>query len=100
MRENIRPMATPDLTFAVRLTPASGADKVMGVTDGELIVRVSAPPIDGTANEALLRLLARELRVPRSALRLAAGRTGRLKRVAVDAVAAAAVRARWPELGV
>jgi uncharacterized protein (TIGR00251 family) len=94
------PWARRDLTLVVRLTPRSGADQILGVTDGALVVRVAAPPVDGTANEALLRLLSRELRVPRSAIRLASGRTGRQKKVALDETAAAAVRARWPDLGV
>src|SRR3990172_3244777 len=51
-----------------------------------ILVRVAAAPIDGAANETLLRMLARALRVPRTSLRLVGGRTARLKRVAATGV--------------
>lgn len=74
-------------------------DRVDGVTDGILRARVAAPAVDGAANQALLRLLADVLGVPRRDVRLVAGASGRTKLVAVDgAVAAAAVRDRWPDL--
>jgi uncharacterized protein YggU (UPF0235/DUF167 family) len=47
-------------------------------------VRVSAPPDDGKANAALLRVLADWLDLPSSALRIAGGHTARIKRIAVD----------------
>lgn len=80
----------------VRLTPRGGRDRVEGVDPaGTLLVRVAAPPVDGAANEALERLLARELDVPRWAVGIEAGATGRFKRLRLD-VAADRVRARWP----
>lgn len=87
--------------FAVRLTPRAGRDGVDGVADsGVLLLRVAAAPVDGAANEALLRLVARELDVPRSDVRLVGGGRSRLKMIAVDHVAAAHVAARWPGLAV
>jgi uncharacterized protein YggU (UPF0235/DUF167 family) len=82
----------------VRLTPRGGADRVDGVVEGVLRVRVAAPPVDGAANKALLRLLADELGVPRSAVRLISGVTGRTKVVEADGVDGAVVAARWPGL--
>lgn len=93
-------MAGPSVRFAVRLTPRGGLDRVDGVVDGELRARVAAPAVDGAANHAILRLVAEELDVPRSAVRLAAGATGRRKLVTVDGIEPAAVLARWPGLGV
>ncbi len=83
----------------VRLTPRGGADRVDGVVEGVLRVRVAAPAVDGAANKALLRLLADQLGVARGAVRLATGETSRAKVVEVDGVDAAAVAARWPGLG-
>ena len=86
-----------EVRLAVRLTPRGGRDAVDGVRDGVLLVRVAAPPVDGAANTALARLLADELGVPRTAVRLVAGTTGRRKLVALDAEGAAeAARRRWP----
>ncbi len=86
------------LRIRVRLVPRGGLDRVDGVTDGELRCRVSAAAADGAANEALLRLLARELAVPPSALRIVGGATSRRKSVEVPEGAAATIARRWPGL--
>jgi uncharacterized protein len=85
------------LRITVRLTPRGGADRVDGVgAEGELRVRVRAAPADGAANEALLRLLAAELNIARSAVVLERGASSRHKLVRLVDVAAEAVRGRWP----
>jgi uncharacterized protein (TIGR00251 family) len=82
--------------FAVRLTPRADRDQVRGVDDaGTLLVRVTAPPVDGAANESLVRLVARELGVGRGAVVIESGATGRRKRLRVP-LDAAHVAARWP----
>lgn len=80
--------------LSVRLTPRASREGIDGVRDGVLLVRVSAPPVDGAANEALLRLLAKHLDLPRSALRIVSGDTARTKVVEVDGIAEATARAR------
>jgi uncharacterized protein YggU (UPF0235/DUF167 family) len=77
--------------LAVRLTPRGGRDAVDGWAldaDGRayLKVRVASPPVDGAANAALLAFLAKTLKLPRSAVRLAAGETARVKRLELDGV--------------
>ena len=82
--------------FTVRLTPRGGADRVDGVgEDGVLRARVAAPPVDGAANEALCRLLARELDVASKAVRVVQGQTARRKVLEAD-VEAARLAAAWP----
>ena len=84
--------------FAVRLTPRGGADRVDGVgEDGVLRARVTAPPADGAANEALCRLLAHELGIAGRAVRIVTGASSRRKVVEVDADPSA-VAAAWPGL--
>jgi hypothetical protein len=68
------------------------------VEDGVLHARVSAPAVQGAANQALLRLLAHELDVPRRDVRLIAGAGGRTKLVVVDGISPARVIERWPGL--
>jgi hypothetical protein len=93
-------VSVTEVRFVVRLTPRGGADRIEGVgDDGILRARVAAPPVDGAANRALVRLLAAELDVAPSAVRIVTGATGRRKTVAVAGVARAAILARWPRLG-
>jgi hypothetical protein len=68
----------------VRLTPRADRDAVGGVRDGVVQARVTAPPADGRANEALRRLLAKALGVPRSRVSIVRGHGAREKVVRVD----------------
>jgi uncharacterized protein len=87
--------------FAVRLMPRGGADRIDGVSpDGVLQARVAAPAVGGAANTSLVRLLAEELDVSRSSVRLVAGATGRLKLIMVDGVTAQRVARVWPGIKV
>jgi uncharacterized protein len=70
------------------------------VIDGALRVRVAAPPVEGAANQALVRVLAAELGVARRSVRLVAGAAGRRKLVVVEGLEADEVVARWPGLRV
>jgi hypothetical protein len=75
--------------FAVRLTPKGGRDAIEGWVEGAdakryLKARVSAPPADGKANEALIVLLARALGVAKSKLRIVSGSSSRLKTIEFD----------------
>ncbi len=94
-------MTGSEVRFVVRLTPRGGADRVDGVgEDGLLRARVAAPPVDDAANLALVRLIARELGLPRTAVRIAAGsdRPG-ARRWPSRGCRPAAILARWPGLG-
>jgi uncharacterized protein len=87
--------------FAVRLMPRGGADRVDGVSaEGVLQARVAAPAVGGAANTALVRLLAEELDVSKTSVRLVAGATGRQKLIVVDGISPQAVAARWPGIKV
>lgn len=85
--------------LAVRLTPRGGADRVDAVLAGVLHVRVAAAPVDGAANDALIRLIAETLSVPRSAVRLVRGAQSRHKVIEIGAPGLHEIVAeRWPEL--
>ena len=68
----------------VLVKPRSSRSRVLGVHDGAIAVAVAAPPVDGAANEELVRTLARHLGVRPGAVRVVAGTSGRRKRVAVE----------------
>ncbi|HNE74730.1 MAG TPA: DUF167 domain-containing protein, partial [Microthrixaceae bacterium] len=72
-------------------------DAIDGTFDGVLAVRVSAPPVDGRANEAVRRLLADAFGVARSAVTIVGGHGARRKRVEIDGDEAG-LRARLAEL--
>ena len=71
-------------------------DRIDGVRDGVLWLRVAARPIDGAANEALRRLLAGGLGIAPSRVRIISGTSSRTKLVELEGVDAVALGARWP----
>jgi uncharacterized protein (TIGR00251 family) len=82
------------VTFAVRVQPRASRSALAGVANGALKVRLTAPPVEGAANEALVRLLADALGVARSAVEIASGQASREKLIRVHGVTAAEARAR------
>jgi len=71
------------VTFRVKVQPRASRNQLAGVMDGALRVRITAPPVDGEANEACLRFLAGLLGVPFKSVELISGHTGRNKTVRV-----------------
>jgi uncharacterized protein (TIGR00251 family) len=84
---------TVDL-LEIRLQRGSGRDRIVGERDGRLLVRVAAPPVEGRANEALLRLLAKRLRVARGRVTIVRAERSRDKAGRVDGLSAADARSR------
>ncbi len=80
--------------LAVRLSPRASRTEIAGFEGDELRVRVTAPPVDGRANEALTRLLAKRLGLARGDVRIVAGHGSRQKVVAIDGLAEPEVRLR------
>jgi uncharacterized protein len=81
------------LSFAVRVQPRASRDEIAGEWQDGLKIRLTAPPVDDRANDALRRLLATRLKVPLAAVRIAAGERSRNKRVEIRGVTAAMIRA-------
>lgn len=85
----------PTTRITVRVQPRASTDAVIGfMSDGVLRLRVTAPPVDGAANDAVCRLLSKALGVPRSGVRVTHGKTGRRKTVLIAGLSEADVRAR------
>jgi uncharacterized protein (TIGR00251 family) len=82
------------LTLRVRVQPRASRDALSGEREGALVVRLSAPPVEGAANEALARLLGRALGIAPSAVRIVRGRAGRSKLVAIAGLDAVTARER------
>lgn len=78
--------AEPTGRIEVRLRPRGDRDELIGLRDGVLQARVTAPPVDGRANKALCRLIAKRLGVPPSSVSVVRGKRSRDKLVAVEGV--------------
>lgn len=72
------------VTIKVYVAPRSSANKVVGEHNGAIKVALTAPPVEGAANKALLEFLAKLLGVPRSSVSLVSGETSRQKTVKVQ----------------
>ncbi len=82
------------VTLRVRVQPRASRDALSGEREGALVVRLTAPPVEGAANEALARFLGKALGVAPSAVRVVSGASGRTKVVSVGGGDAATVRER------
>ena len=82
--------------LSVRVQPRASSDAILGWRDGALRLRVTAPPVEGEANRAVARLLARALRVAPSTIAVIHGERSRDKRVRITGLTEAALRSRLP----
>ena len=93
-RENLPDFLTVQadgVTLAIKLQPRSSANAIGEPMGAELRVKVTAPPVDAAANEALLRLLADTLDCPRGRVELVRGHTSRHKIIKLQGLAAGEV---------
>jgi uncharacterized protein (TIGR00251 family) len=72
--------------LALRVQPRSRKTEIAGERAGALLVRVTAPPVDGKANDAVRRLIARRLGVPASRVSIVRGESSRDKLVEVEGI--------------
>ena len=79
--------------IAVRMQPRARANEIVGERDGVLVVRVSAPPLDGRANDALCRLIAKRAHVGVRSVSVVRGASSREKVVRVEGLSSAQLRA-------
>ena len=76
----------------LRVMPRAPKNQIAGVRDGRLLVRVTAPPVDSAANDAVIVLLASALGRPRRDIHIVAGETSRNKSVEIDGITAEDLR--------
>ncbi len=82
------------VTFAVKVHPRARKNAIEGEVGDALKLSLTAPPIDGKANQACVELLAKFLKVPRSSVTIASGQTGRNKVIRVAGLSVAEFRKR------
>jgi uncharacterized protein (TIGR00251 family) len=82
------------VTFAVKVHPRAKKNAITGELGDALKISLTAPPIDGKANEACIEFFAKLLKVPRSSVTIASGQTSRSKVIRVAGLSAEEVRKR------
>ena len=88
-------MPAPASTLlSVRLTPRAARERIAPAADGGFVAHVTAPPVEGAANAALSRLVAKAAGVAPSRVEVVRGHRGRQKVVRVEGIEEAALRAR------
>jgi uncharacterized protein (TIGR00251 family) len=86
---------TPDgATFAIKVHPRARKNAITGELGGALKLSLTAPPVEGRANEACIEFLANLLKVPRSSVTIASGQSSRRKVIRVSGVSADEVQKR------
>ena len=87
------------VVFKVQVVPRSSRSEVVGEYNQSLRVKIAAPPVDGAANEELVRVLARTFGVARSAITIVSGHSARVKQISIkgstDEVTALLNRDSW-----
>jgi len=81
------------ITFTVRVVPRASRSGFAGEHEGALRVRIAAAPVEGAANEELVAVIARALKVPKSAVEIASGHHGKTKRIRVAGTSCQALMA-------
>jgi uncharacterized protein (TIGR00251 family) len=71
------------ITFTVRVVPRASKSEIAGSHDGALKVRIASPPVDGAANEELIKLLAKTFGVSKSAVEIVSGQSSKLKQIRI-----------------
>jgi hypothetical protein len=79
------------LLLSVKVQPRASANAIGDALGGELRIKVTAPPVDAAANEALVKFLAQQLDCPRNRVELLRGHTSRHKTIKLHGLAAEAV---------
>ena len=87
-------MAADPFRVEIRVVPRASRNGIDGVRDGRIVVRVTAPPVDGAATAAAVSVLAEALDLAPTTIRVVAGHTSRNKAVTVGGLRAADVLSR------
>jgi uncharacterized protein (TIGR00251 family) len=74
------------VSFSIRVQPRASRSEIAGELEGTLKIRLAAPPVDGEANEELIRLLSKLFKVTRSQIVIRSGQTSRNKLIVIDGI--------------
>ena len=69
------------INIQVQIQPRSSKDQIIGIHDGKLKIKITAPPVDGKANESLIEFLAKTFKISKSNIEILKGHTSKLKTI-------------------
>ena len=72
------------IEFSVRVLPRASRSELVGKHDGALKIKIASPPVDGAANEELIKLLAKIFAVRKADVEIIGGQSSKLKRIRID----------------
>lgn len=87
------------IRFGVRVQPRSSRNQIMGEHEGDIRIKIMAPPVEGAANQALQRYLAEVLKLPKRDVRIVRGETSRRKVVEIRGIEADSLLRYIPTTG-
>lgn len=68
----------------IKASPKSSKNEVIKISEGEYKVKLTAPPVDGKANEMLIEILAKHFKVSKSRISIVGGKTAKIKMIDID----------------
>jgi len=74
------------LNIQVQIQPGSSKDQIISLHNGRLKIKISAPPVDGKANQNLIEFIAKALGVSKSKIEIVKGRTSKLKTLKISGI--------------
>jgi uncharacterized protein len=80
------------VSFVVRVAPRSSRSAIIGILQGALKVSLTAPPVDGAANTALIKLLSQTLDIPKSKIKIVRGERSKTKTVRIEGMDSKAIK--------
>ena len=79
------------ITLSIIVSPRSASNSIVGVTDGRLKIKLTSPPVDGKANQALINYLSKLLKVSKSSIEILKGKTSKKKLVLIEDISEAEI---------
>ena len=75
-----------ELTIVVRVIPRASKSELVGMVEGQLKIKIAAPPVDGAANAELIKVLSRYFDIAKRDIELVSGEAARVKKVRLSRV--------------
>ena len=81
------------VTLRIRVVPRASRSEIVGIVDDVLKIRIAAPPVDGAANDEVIKLLSKAFDISRSSVEIIGGEASRSKRIRLNGLTSAAAQA-------